>query len=1431
MANSVSELHSKLLKLTNGRVDILTDSGQYKSTYEILKDISEVWDDIVKNQGTDSAAILELIGGKRNANTVAAILENFDIAEDALKESLGSAGSAMEENEKVVESIQGHINQLKASFEELSLALIDSGLIKGVVDFAKGLLEAVTAVVQFIDKVKVVKGLLIALMVTLSITTVANLFTAGIKWMVSSIKSVIQIIPSAIAAWKAYAAGTATASAAMQASIPVIGLVLAALTALAAGIAMASGETEEATEDTQSQIEETNRKLKELADSAAEYSDELIGLTMSYIDASEALDTLNGSIDTYISSRDALISGLKIEQSELDKLIAKYGSYEKALAQASLQKLKDAEVDLRNGVDAAADSVEVAPQVVGIQTEGMDYNQAEVDAAYNALVKAFEENKEEAVALNIGAHFDKTNILNNADEVVEGYYITITDATDEMVEKYGHFLANKLQEYTTYKWILGQLQNQGIGAGNAVYDGFQERYLDIKDDVEGYLEAVDALNENLAYQYLLEQTISDGLPETKAEFDSFRQKIIDAASASGEFSGTATDVADAIDNVLRSQSNFASFYNAGDSYSNELSNFAETIDKLKSNYDLLATAQKEMASGEGISASTIQALADETDRYLDYLYEENGIVHLNISAWKEYANEKILGDMAIIQSRLATLEVEREALSQELAALQSKENLTAAEQERVKELNGLLDKNTQEIASNQQAYNMYKSIFESVTTASNQMSASLKQFVGTLSKTNALETGFSKLSTIFNDVKDGGSFDWGAIVDDSFVAEFGGLGDAYDEFMRTIASSPKDINACRSAFNKLATAYIVSSGALDNVTASNRDAIVAMLDQMGVTNAAAIVDGQLALNKERLKYATSEYTNLTYAEVQALYNEAMAGSVAKQALAELAVQKYLEENTTLNTESDIEQLLTLANAANATAESLARVNEAKAIMAQADSAYAQYQSEYRGGNPNQLASYQRYLALKEKANSILSKPLEYETIRPTDLIVDFEGVSKAAGNAKDDIESLYDSAKNGIEELIDYRKSMLEKDIENQKDALEEQIDALSDFYDEQREMLEEQYDEEEYLAEQHEKQKAVTDLKGELAMLANDDSAWAQRRKLEIQEELSEAEDELSELEKEHALDVTLDMLDDQQEAQEKQIQDQIDALDAKLNDPHALYNQALSDIRNNTLDLYQEMIEFNRKWGSGNDDDIRDMWNDAYESNEDYRDKTGSTYKDIELGDYAGYDASGVGKVSAISSTLRKGSKGDGVKALQHALNQLGYGNSGTRSLDGSFGSGTRSAVIAFQRANGLTGDGVVGSATKAKFKALGYATGTDNATPGWHELFEGDLDEYIFTSGDGSRYRMFSGLGDKVLNAGATDFLYQFANSGGSILTQMIADLFKRSGLSNISKPVQAIEVNAGNVIVEGNADMKTVSEIRRAQRENLNFVLKSLNSLNK
>ena len=46
-----------------------------------------------------------------------------------------------------------------------------------------------------------------------------------------------------------------------------------------------------------------------------------------------------------------------------------------------------------------------------------------------------------------------------------------------------------------------------------------------------------------------------------------------------------------------------------------------------------------------------------------------------------------------------------------------------------------------------------------------------------------------------------------------------------------------------------------------------------------------------------------------------------------------------------------------------------------------------------------------------------------------------------------------------------------------------------------------------------------------------------------------------------------------------------------------------------------------------------------------------------------------------------------------LQDALNYLGYN---TGNIDGIFGNKTRSAVVRFQRANGLSQDGIVGCKT---------------------------------------------------------------------------------------------------------------------------------------
>ena len=82
--------------------------------------------------------------------------------------------------------------------------------------------------------------------------------------------------------------------------------------------------------------------------------------------------------------------------------------------------------------------------------------------------------------------------------------------------------------------------------------------------------------------------------------------------------------------------------------------------------------------------------------------------------------------------------------------------------------------------------------------------------------------------------------------------------------------------------------------------------------------------------------------------------------------------------------------------------------------------------------------------------------------------------------------------------------------------------------------------------------------------------------------------------------------------------------------------------------------------------------------------------------------------GKASETSGNIKQGAKGNAVKAIQYALNKLGYGNSGTSSVDGIFGPKTTEAVKAFQKAMDIKQDGIVGNRTREKFRAKQYLTG---------------------------------------------------------------------------------------------------------------------------
>lgn len=147
MASSVSSLAQKIEQLTNldsnGGFSILTDSGNLKSTYDMLKGISEAYSKM-DGSSTNAAALLELISGKRNANAAASILTNFKSVEAAMKTSMNSQGSAMAEHERWLESIEAKTARLNAQLQELATVLINSKAAKGTIDVIWGLTRALT---------------------------------------------------------------------------------------------------------------------------------------------------------------------------------------------------------------------------------------------------------------------------------------------------------------------------------------------------------------------------------------------------------------------------------------------------------------------------------------------------------------------------------------------------------------------------------------------------------------------------------------------------------------------------------------------------------------------------------------------------------------------------------------------------------------------------------------------------------------------------------------------------------------------------------------------------------------------------------------------------------------------------------------------------------------------------------------------------------------------------------------------------------------------------------------------------------------------------------------------------------------------------------------------------------------------------------------
>ncbi|MEG1791865.1 MAG: spore cortex-lytic enzyme [Clostridia bacterium] len=101
------------------------------------------------------------------------------------------------------------------------------------------------------------------------------------------------------------------------------------------------------------------------------------------------------------------------------------------------------------------------------------------------------------------------------------------------------------------------------------------------------------------------------------------------------------------------------------------------------------------------------------------------------------------------------------------------------------------------------------------------------------------------------------------------------------------------------------------------------------------------------------------------------------------------------------------------------------------------------------------------------------------------------------------------------------------------------------------------------------------------------------------------------------------------------------------------------------------------------------------------------------------------------AEAIVLKQGSSGAQVKTVQTKLKNWGYYSG---SIDGIYGNGTATAVKKFQQKNGLTADGVIGSATA---RALGITLSSSATNSGYSSSDTYLLAKCVYAEARGEPY----------------------------------------------------------------------------------------------
>ncbi len=138
--NNIKEELNDLERVLNRiNIPLRKNATEWNNFGDVLDQLASKWSTL---SGVEQSAIATALGGVRQKEAILTMLENYDKVLQYEQVAFESAGTAVEKFENAyVNSIEAKTNAMKASFEMTARGLVDSGIIKGLLDIGNAFLH------------------------------------------------------------------------------------------------------------------------------------------------------------------------------------------------------------------------------------------------------------------------------------------------------------------------------------------------------------------------------------------------------------------------------------------------------------------------------------------------------------------------------------------------------------------------------------------------------------------------------------------------------------------------------------------------------------------------------------------------------------------------------------------------------------------------------------------------------------------------------------------------------------------------------------------------------------------------------------------------------------------------------------------------------------------------------------------------------------------------------------------------------------------------------------------------------------------------------------------------------------------------------------------------------------------------------------------